>query len=314
MTRLSIDNSITKQQILNLNLIAREEARNRSFAWKVRCRIKHDRNPRFPQLQDKYEVKEFARAHGISSAKVLYLTDRPESIPFDELPANYFIKATHGCTWNVISIDSKLYYLNKNGEGFVRQDGTLASGQYLEQYRLSRAECIALCKQWLRSCYRPQEWAYTMISPRIMVEEKITQGARSLPREYKLFTMDGSVKAIAAVGAIFRANGFDRLFFDTNWQPFPMTRQKRAVVPDHLSARPAGLDEMIGAAECLGKGLDFIRVDMFQSRDGVFLGEMTVYPFAGMPGTPSSCPEFNKWLGAQWTLPEQVKRKMYRYV
>ena len=54
----------------------------------------------------------------------------------------------------------------------------------------------------------------------------------------------------------------------------------------------------------LGRGLDFVRVDLYNTTRGVVLGEMTVYPEAGSMNTPTACPVFNKWLGDQWVTKE----------
>ena len=67
-----------------------------NFSAKVRWRMKFDRNPLLVTLQDKYRVREYARLKGVKIAKLLYVTDRPKTIPFGELPKNYLIKANHG--------------------------------------------------------------------------------------------------------------------------------------------------------------------------------------------------------------------------
>ena len=89
------------------------------------------------------------------------------------------------------------------------------------------------------------------------------------------------------------------VFFYPDWSEIKLTAYKDAV-PDPLPAKPDNLTEMIQIAERLGKGLDFIRVDMYDTTDGLVLGEMTVYPERGARRTPTACPKFNRWLGSQW--------------
>lgn len=284
-----------------MRLKAWREARSKSFAWKVRRRMKLDRNPLFVKLQDKLSVRPYALDRGVQSAQLYHVTDRPETLPFDRLPDNYFIKANHGCTWNIACLDSQLYYFG-NGDAFVRPDGRPAASDVIEKFRLTREQCVALCNQWLQSRYRPDEWAYQHIEPKILVEETLCQADGGALRDYKLHVMDGVVRAICVVGPVSRLNQVDRVFFDRNWNPFAST-QTKPLPDEHFYRRPDTLEEMIAAAERLGQGLDFIRVDMYNTTGGVRLGEITLYPFAGLPGTPSACPRFNQWLGDQWVLP-----------
>ncbi len=287
--------------LVSTSLMAWQEARNKSFAWKVRRRMKLDRNPLFVTLQDKVRARQYALDRGVESAKVYHVTNSPETIPFNQLPENYFIKANHGCTWNIACFNSKLYYFG-NGDAFIRPDGSPAAADDIEKFRLTREQSIALCSTWLRSRYRADEWAYQKIEPKILVEEAFYQAGGGPLRDYKLHVMNGSVRAICVVGAVFRINRADRLFFNDDWKLFAST-QTKPLLDENLYRRPAALDEMIAAAQRLGQGLDFIRADMYNTTCGVRLGEITLYPFAGMPGSPSACAQFNKWLGHQWQLP-----------
>lgn len=287
--------------LVSMNLMAWREARNKSFAWKVRRRMKLDRNPLFVTLQDKLRVRPYALDRGVQSAQLYHVTNKPETLPFDQLPENYFIKANHGCTWNIACLDSKLYYFG-NGDAFVRPDGRPAASDVIEKFRLTREQCVAKCNQWLQSRYRPGEWAYQNIEPEILVEESLSQAGGGALMDYKLHVMDGVVRAICVAGPVFRINRANRLFFDRNWKIFTST-QIKPMLDKHFYRRPDTLEEMVAAAERLGQGLDFIRVDMYNTTGGVRLGEITLYPFAGLPGTPSACPRFNRWLGDQWAMP-----------
>ena len=110
----------------------------------------------------------------------------------------------------------------------------------------------------------------------------------------------GAVKAIAVRSAAYRRNG-ENILFDPGWREIPLTiyRRKR---PQTLPARPARLEEMIEMAQRLGEGIDFARIDLYDTTQGVVLGEITMYPYGGMPDSPTACPVFNKWLGDQWKL------------
>jgi hypothetical protein len=46
-------------------------------------------------------------------------------------------------------------------------------------------------------------------------------------------------------------------------------------------ARPKNLAAMIAAAETLGRGLDFVRADFYDTGDRIYFGELTMTPGCG---------------------------------
>lgn len=272
---------------------------DRDFAWKIRWRMRHDRNPLFSLLADKLKVKEFAAERGVEAAKVWYVTDTPETIPFDHLPLNCFIKANHGSGWNIIRLNGDFYRFG-NGKKLSGSDGSLIDERLAESFRLSREECIGLCRNWLNRRWARCEWGYQDISPKIFVEEILfAQNGKEL-MDYRLYTFQGVVKAINVGSPSLRRNQ-ENIFFDPNWNEIELT-EYREKVPDSIPVKPDSLSEMIRIAETLGKGMDFLRIDLYNSLDGVRLGEITLYPERGQRDTPTSCRRFNRWLGEQWAL------------
>ncbi len=83
--------------------------------------MRFDKNFLFVTFQDKYKVKEYARSKCVKTANLLYVTDKPETIPFGKLPQKYLIKANHGCSWNILCFNSKLYLFG-NGKKLINQD------------------------------------------------------------------------------------------------------------------------------------------------------------------------------------------------
>lgn len=130
------------------------------------------------------------------------------------------------------------------------------------------------------------------------MEELLEQKNKKALTDYRMYTFNGVVKAISLGSAVFRKN-YENVFFDPVWKEFKLTKYKEKL-PDPLPEKPANLGEMIDAAQKLGQGIDFARMDLYDTTQGVILGEITVYPHAGMLDSPTSCPVFNKWLGDQW--------------
>lgn len=66
-------------------------------------------------------------------------------------------------------------------------------------------------------------------------------------------------------------------------------------------AKPEHLYDLIAAAERLGKGFDFVRVDLYSLPDRpVIFGELTFAPGSGYERF--SPQKVDRWLGAKWQL------------
>lgn len=276
------------------------------FAAKVRWRMRFDHNPLFIELQDKWSVRAYAGARGVRTAPLLHETTHPESLPFDSLPARYLIKASHGCGWNILGYDGGLYHF-RDGRALVRPDGSLLDQAAASSFRLDRAGAVRQCRAWLAMRHRRREWAYQKIRPRIVVEAMLEAPGGGVLQDYRFYTFDGEVRAINIGSCLYRRRQ-ENVFFDPAWRPIELTRYKESL-PDPLPPRPDRLPEMLEIARRLGTGIDFVRIDLYDSTQGVILGEMTVYPSGGSEGTPTRCPVFNHWLGHQWDLPPERRRQ-----
>lgn len=269
---------------------------DRDFSWKIRRRIRYDRNPLLVTVADKLAVKAYAAARGIATARLLHATGDPATIPFDDLPPDCFIKATHGCGWNIRIMASQAY-LFRHGNDLVAPDGSLVAGRIAARARLSREECVAVCREWLASIFSPRLWVCRRIPRRIIVEETLESADGGELKDYRLYTFDGVVKAINVGSPGYRRRN-ENVFLDAAWNEIRLSEYQERL-PDPRPARPDSLPRMIEAAGRLGRGIDFVRIDLYDTTRGVVLGEMSVLPSAGRL-SPTSCRRFNTWLGDQW--------------
>jgi len=270
------------------------------FATKVRRRMAFDRNPLFPVLQDKLASKSYARERGVESARVFWVGTDPEAIPFDDLPSHCFLKANHGCGWNILVLDGQVYDYG-NGRKLCDDAGRLLDRDLLEPYALSREAARARCHQMLHQVFSTEEWAYTRITPRIFVEEALEPATGPTLTDYRLYTFDGRVRVLSLGSPGYRKRRWN-LFLTPQWEEIPLTAYREAR-PDPRPTKPVAFPDILAAAQRLGQGIDFVRVDLYATTRGVRLGELTLYPEAGKHGSPTHCPRFNQWLGDGWEVP-----------
>ncbi len=262
-----------------------------SFSEKLCWRKLYDRNPLLPVIVDKFAVREFARRLlGEQKAEellipLLFSTTDPATLPFDKLPEEYTVKANHGCGFNLI----------------VRG-----------RCRPKPEQIIELCRTWLVRGYGVElhEWAYQKMERRIIVETVLKSHNGKPPREYKFHMFDGQCAVIQALNSDAWYDGINHIgsklpsltyftpewsWLDVSWYFYWMQEQ---FPTDPTLPRPAALEEMLAIAEKLSRPFDYIRVDLYDTEDGIKLGELTPYHLTGHAKiTPV---EFDFELGQMW--------------
>ncbi len=261
--------------------------------------MRFDRSPILVTVQDKFAVREYARAFDVRCAPLLHVTEDPATIPFDALPPDCMIKATHGWNWTIARTTSG-FYLFGDGSRMPPHTSPTAYPALDARQRLDIDEVIALCTQWLASRHNSNEWAYQHMTPRILVEETLVPREGSELLDYRLYTFRGQVRAINLGSARLRREKAN-VFLRPDWSLIPLTRYRESL-PQEIPPCPGTLAHMIDIARRLGEHIDFVRIDLYDTTRGVLLGEMTVYPNAGTRDRPSGCPVLDAWLGAQWSM------------
>lgn len=240
---------------------------------KINWRKLYQRDPRFTVYADKVAVKkEVAALIGADHViPTLWMGENPEDIPFDTLPFPYVIKTNHG----------------SGGMFFIRSPEDL-----------NREKIIASMHEQLLQEYGHQcrEWGYSKIERKILVERMIVSSAQDVPEDYKFFVYHGHVRFIHVDYGRFKEH--TRNVFDRDWNLIPVTyvypQTKRPL------SKPENLETMILMAEKIGSQFDFARIDLYSTPEGVFFGEVTFYPDAGlMQLNPRS---WDEELGKPWVI------------
>lgn len=247
--------------------------RPKTYNEKILYRILFDRRHVLAEIADKEAVRSYVKSRvGAKLLPEVYVTTaHPETIPFDELPKQFVVKPTHGSGWIQIVRDKS---------------------------RLDRDALIKTCNDWLsQNFYKAtREWAYKDIEPKIIVEQFIDEGTGEAPLDYKFFVFDGVVELVQVNVDRFKEHRVGH--YTPNWDKIYIRSDyddvEREIPP------PPHLAEMLTVAETLGKEWDFIRVDLYDTPDKFYFGELTATPGCAMVGFRP--PEFDEYLGSRWKL------------
>lgn len=243
------------------------------FTEKVQYTKLNTRDPRTTKLADKISVKEFVASQLGNEwlTPTIFAGDALPPLKQRSWPIPFVIKAAHGSGWNI----------------FVRHAS-----------ELDWPAIEVACQKWLSESFgtTTMEWVYWQIPRRILVEPFLGS-PNGLPIDYKLFVFSGRVHYIQV--DTDRATNHKRVFFDRTWRRQPFSY---GYPPDpRVIEKPRCLDQMIEAAEHLGKGFSFVRIDFYEIDGKPKFGEFTFLPDSGL--LPFSPDQYDAILGSLWSVP-----------
>jgi len=254
----------------------------KSFNEKLIWKKIYDRNPLLPVTADKYQVRSYIKEIlGEDKAKellipLLYVTDKPETIPFEKLPSAFIIKPNHA-----------------SGLKIIVEDG-----------HFNKKEIIKTCKNWLKIPYGMEklEWAYQSINKKIVVEKLLRDNDGNIPEDFRFNMFNGKCKS---VHAIFK-DDHSISSFDEKWNYLSIKILNCRIGPK--INKPRNFEKMLELAEKLSKPFDYIRVDLYSLKGKIFIGELTHYPASGINKFEPNSFDFK--LGKHWKIePEYWKKK-----
>ncbi|WP_455615321.1 ATP-grasp fold amidoligase family protein [Eisenbergiella sp.] len=170
-----------------------------------------------------------------------------EDIPWKTLPERFVLKCNHGSHMNIIVKDKKTLDIN---------------------YAKSQLS------KWLHKDFSKVhgEPHYSLIKRGIICEEYIDAWKDSeSPIDYKFYCMNGKVTHIL-LAQVESKILLDRNYNNTNIFIDPdLSFNWRAM-------KPKKLDEMISIAEKLAQPFPFVRVDLYEHNQHIYVGELTFTP------------------------------------
>lgn len=244
----------------------------KTFNEKLQWLKLHDRNPQHSLKVDKYEAKEYVTK--IIGSEYIIPTygvwDRFDDIDFDSLPNQFVMKCTHDSAGLVI----------------VKDKSNLD---------------LALSKKKIEDCqkrnffYIGREWPYKNVKPRIIIEKYMTNDNSSDEfTDYKFYCFNGYVDCVMV--CYDRGAGDTKFyFFDNNWNLKRINKRGKDAPENFTLPKPKCINEMFKLASILSKGEPFVRVDLYESNEKVYFGELTFYPQSGFDA--NYLPETDRYFG-----------------
>lgn len=252
----------------------------KSFNEKIIWKKINDRNPLLPMTTDKYAVRSYIKkVLGEEKAKeilipLLYVTDQPETIPFERLPSAFIVKPNH-----------------TSGDKIIVENG-----------HFNKKKIIKTCRRWLKTSYGLEklEWAYQPIKRKIMIEKLLRDDDGNIPKDFKFYMFHGKCKSVhVSVHLIFdRKDNHSRSYFDEKWNFLSVKRSPSPLGPK--IKKPKNYEIMLELAEKIAEAFDFVRVDFYNLNEKIYIGELTHYPASGRGKFEPQSFDFK--LGKYWKI------------
>lgn len=222
---------------------------NEKVSWLKLNSYKDD--PVVKRCADKYQVREYIIEKGLEELLIplIGVYDCPEEIDWEALPNEFALKLNVGCGCNLICS-------NKSS--------------------LNMHDVMKMLKKWKKEKYYLQsaEWQYKDVQTKFIIEKCLPIRNNQLPEDYKFYCINGRCEAIMLCRDREIGNGANFYYLDREWNAFFDYEEK--------IEKPNELEKALEYAEFLAKDFPVVRVDLFIEEGGIYFGELTFTPSAGI--------------------------------
>lgn len=229
----------------------------KTFSEKLQWLKLNYRNPIQIIMVDKYEAKHFI-AKQVGEQYViptLAVWDSVEDIDIDALPNQFVLKTTHDSGGIVICKDKSTF-----------------------DFEAAKAKLRASLRQDYSRIAR--EWAYQNVPRRIIAEEYISELGNDDLLDYKMYSFHGEPKLTVVCSNRFSKTGTLMNFYDMDWNSMGIHFGHYPPLPTEFP-KPDTYGEMLQVAAELSKACPFLRVDFYEIKGRLYIGELTLFPGAG---------------------------------
>ena len=227
-----------------------------SFNEKINWMKLNYYNPLEQHCIDKYEFKGYIKevlGDGFT-IPLIGVYDDVNDINFDSLPDKFVIKTTASGSAQGVKVvkDKKKLDIDK-----------------------LKYEFNNLLQEWNTIYYYCLSRGYKDIKPRIIIEEYVEQKNSQL-FDYKFMCFAGKPRWVLVCSNRGKKISYEN--YDMDWNliiPSPKSAKKSSMT------KPNNFDEMIRIAEKLSAPFPFVRVDFYEVKNKIFVGELTFTPKGG---------------------------------
>ena len=234
--------------------ITYDESDLTTFQQKLNYLIIHE-SPMYKSfLADKIRVHEYSKiVLGFDlCVPIIKIYDDIDEINFDELPDKFVMKYNHGSDMNIICNDKS---------------------------KLNISDVYRKLEKWKNRDFGQinKEFQYYYIKKRILVEEFLGDNLI----DYKVFCFNGEPKFIR-VRKILNDENHTKIHnhYNTNWELTDLESGKEGYIrdPNVKIKRPKHLKLMLKYSKLLSQEFVFLRVDLYEVNNRIYLGELTFSP------------------------------------
>lgn len=255
-----------------------------TFNEKIQWLKLHDRNPKYTQMVDKYEVKKYIsdKIGEDYIVPTLGVYDTFDEIDFEELPQQFVLKCTHDSGSIVTCRDKDIFDIK---EAKNKLENRLKKNFY-----------------WIG-----REWPYKNVKPKIIAETMLMeQSVGEGIIDYKFYCFNGKPKYLyISAGLEDHATAHISFYnLDLTEAAFQRTDYRQF---DTMPRVPQRYGEMIEIAEILSQKIPFVRIDLYEIDGAVYFSEFTFSPCGGM--MPFNLKEYDEIIGTYIELSGLRNRK-----
>jgi len=223
----------------------------------------------FQPYSDKLKVRDYV-ARKIGEEYLVPLYAVAETLTADlwkSLPDSFVLKPNHGSGW---------YRVVRNKSEWSLETVT------------------ALAEDWLKKDFYfvRRERQYRNLKRCLMFEKLLDRNISGTVADHRIFCFNGNP---AFVQVTLREQNKRRILYDLTWNKLDVEYK----YPNSgMVSRPLNLEKMLEVAQCMAEGFEFVRVDLHDTPQGVFFGELTFMPNVGADRFYPE--EFDEFLGTCW--------------
>ncbi len=219
----------------------------------------HNRKPEYSVMVDKYRVRDYI-AETIGEEYLIPLIgawDDPDEIDFASLPDRFVLKCNHNSGLGMCICRDKASLDIK------KVKSKLKKGLKQDYYLSGR------------------EWPYKNVPRKIICEKYMTDSPDSSDlTDYKFFCFNGHADSVML--CLDRSSGDTKFyFFDKDWNLRRYNVRGKNAPADFTLPKPKNMDKMFEIAKKLSEGMPFARIDLYNSDDHIYFGEITFFPDSG---------------------------------